>query len=925
LVIEDVVLRSDGRLELRFSGASASYYRLLQGADVTSIDQPVALGLTPPLITPLGDAPRGFFRVQQVPRTSSLDSDGDQIPDIYELQHPPLNGLIPSDAGADPDGNGKTALQEYQDSLLARVLTTVVASSPVSGEVGVSVNRETVFTLSAPLSQGVLLTPQQVYGMVGGRRLLSRVALSIDRRQATIFYQEPVPAGARVTAVFDSTGVLDALGNELDADGDGVPGGAAVAVFDTFTSAALPNTAVIGQVFASEIGTNALGQPINRPLKGVLITVDGAEQELRAVTDDQGQFTLSPAPPGRFFVHVDGRTAEGSAWPSGAYYPFVGKAWEAVAGKTNNLAGGSGVIYLPLVAAGTLQTVSGVADTPITFAPETLAQHPELQGVQITVPANSLFSDSGARGGRVGIAPVPPDRIPEPLPPGLDLPLVITIQTDGPSNFDRPVPVRFPNLPDPATGQRLPPGSKTALVSFNHDTGRWELSGPMTISADGLFAVSDPGTGVRQPGWHGTAPVSSGNGGGYGGSGGNGGEGGNGTGGSGGSGDGGGDSAGGAGGSPEGPDFTPADEGGFGDDSDSPNNGNPDDNSGPEPEFGDGPSACASDSLARVELKQPFAGSGQPSGETFAIPPTLQNGAQVPYRVIPSQIIRLTYKSTLRDGESLSWSAPSGIPSTGSGIEFRTRYPLNISTNLARSVVKVTLIKDGEEIACQEIRFEVLPNSGTQWVPLFASTKSFDELREPFRTNAKNLYDALTNAGATVSVAATFRSQKRAYLMHMAGKVKDNVSFALNPVRFRDNEIPDHDPFKGPLDITFAYLTPQGELDVAATTAAAAAMCSGYGIAFPAGYPATRHGDRRAVDMTIRWDGAKQFDLGMPIAPGTGTGELYDFVTITAQKCNLGPGKVPDEHCNALLWTLGNSWGVNKLVPDKPHWSDDGH
>ena len=39
--------------------------------------------------------------------------------------------------------------------------------------------------------------------------------------------------------------------------------------------------------------------------KGVTITVDGMEQTLRAVTDTAGRFTLNPAPPGRFFVHID--------------------------------------------------------------------------------------------------------------------------------------------------------------------------------------------------------------------------------------------------------------------------------------------------------------------------------------------------------------------------------------------------------------------------------------------------------------------------------------------------------------------------------------------------------------------------------------------------------------------------------------------
>ncbi len=99
----------------------------------------------------------------------------------------------------------------------------------------------------------------------------------------------------------------------------------------------------------------------------------------------------------------------------------------------------------------------------------------------------------------MGIAPVPADRLPGPLPPGLNFPLVITIQTDGASNFDVPVPVRFPNLPDPVTGLKPSPGAKTALWSFSHDTGRWEIQGSATISADGNFAVSDLGVGVRQP------------------------------------------------------------------------------------------------------------------------------------------------------------------------------------------------------------------------------------------------------------------------------------------------------------------------------------------------------------------------------------------------------------------------------------------
>ena len=332
-------------------------------------------------------------------------------------------------------------------------LTHLRSSSPAHGEGGVSVRRETVLRFSLPLAPAATFSTTNLYATFGGRKILSRVELSTDRQTATLFYLEPLPGSARIRVTFDSTGLRDFIGRLVDGNADGAPGGVNIVDFDTLSVTALPQTAVIGQVFASEhVGGTAPSNFVNRPLQGVTITVDGMEETLRTTTDAQGRFRLEPSPAGRFFVRVDGRTAVGSQWPNGSYYPEVGKAWEAVANATNNLAGGNGVVYLPLVIKETLQPVSQTADTTITFPSSVTATNPSLAGVTITVPANALFSENGARGGRVGIAPVPPDRLPEGLPPGLNFPLVITIQTDGPQNFDRPVPVRFPNLPDPNTG-----------------------------------------------------------------------------------------------------------------------------------------------------------------------------------------------------------------------------------------------------------------------------------------------------------------------------------------------------------------------------------------------------------------------------------------------------------------------------------------
>jgi predicted secreted protein len=84
------------------------------------------------------------------------------------------------------------------------------------------------------------------------------------------------------------------------------------------------------------------------------------------------------------------------------------------------------------------------------------------------------------------------------------------VQTDGATNFDQPAPVCFPNLPDPDTGDPLAAGEKSALFSFNHDTGRWEIAGSMTVSEDGTLICADEGVGVRAPGWHGSQPGSDG-------------------------------------------------------------------------------------------------------------------------------------------------------------------------------------------------------------------------------------------------------------------------------------------------------------------------------------------------------------------------------------------------------------------------------
>ncbi|MCZ7639524.1 MAG: Ig-like domain-containing protein [Verrucomicrobia bacterium] len=439
-----------------------------------------------------------FYRVEAVPVDAPRDLDGDGFDDVFELTYPlAFDPLNPTDAAGDFDGDGFDNGEEYRRGTdptdpTSRPLIRVT-TAPADDETGVSVQRELTVLFEQPVAAETQLSHEQFFLEFGGRRILARTALSLDRSRAWLFPLEPLPPGARIKAVFDAAGIRDALGREVDADGDGQPGDGS----DLATRPSAPRRywAARWSGRCSTVNPNRTeraASPI-APWRASSSPWMGRNRRCGRRRMSAASSASNPRRRGGSSCTWMGGTRRAAIGRGGTYYPFLGKAWEASPGRTNNLAGGTGVIYLPRIAAGTLQPVSASTATEITFPPEVIARQPELAGVTITVPANALFADDGTRGGRVGIAPVPPDRLPEPLPAGLQLPLVITIQTDGALNFDLPVPVRFPNLPDPVTGELLPPGGQGLLWSFDHDTGRWEIQGTMTVSPDGRFAVSDPG------------------------------------------------------------------------------------------------------------------------------------------------------------------------------------------------------------------------------------------------------------------------------------------------------------------------------------------------------------------------------------------------------------------------------------------------
>lgn len=182
--------------------------------------------------------------------------------------------------------------------------------------------------------------------------------------------------------------------------------------------------------------------------------------------------------------------------------------------------------------------------------------------------------------------------------------------------------------------------------------------------------------------------------------------------------------------------------------------------------------------------------------------------------------------------------------------------------------------------------------SGADWVDQFPNSSSVDDLKEPFRTSVKNFLAALNKAGATVSVAATYRPPERAYLMH--------CSFLIG----RNGLDPSTVAAMSGVNIDWIHRDANGNMDPLASRQAANQMVAGYGIVY---LPAltSRHTEGQAIDMDISWSGV------LTIGQADGT--------TAAISSN------PRTGANTSLQAVGAGYGVHKLATDPPHWSSDGH
>jgi hypothetical protein len=175
--------------------------------------------------------------------------------------------------------------------------------------------------------------------------------------------------------------------------------------------------------------------------------------------------------------------------------------------------------------------------------------------------------------------------------------------------------------------------------------------------------------------------------------------------------------------------------------------------------------------------------------------------------------------------------------------------------------------------------------SGALWCSRFPTSKSLDDLAEPFKSSVKTFLAALNTASPapTVAINATLRPPERAYLMHCAWH---NAREGADPAAM---------PAMAGVDILWQHPS---------AVAAAAAMVNGYGMEFDAALTGN-HMKGLAVDMDITWSGT----LNLRAANGA--------VRAIATE--------PRSNANLELQAVARTYGVEKLASDPPHWSVDGH
>ena len=204
------------------------------------------------------------------------------------------------------------------------------------------------------------------------------------------------------------------------------------------------------------------------PVVGATVSFLGTV--LFAVSDSQGNFTVTDLPAGPQVLDIDTSTAVPG--PEGALYGGFREELELIAGVNN-------IVERPFFLPRIDETIKEVDldELSTTYLYTTYTNVP--LEVSITVPPDTAKNPDGTPfTGDFSISLVPRGLAPAALPDFLDPGLLITIQPVG-ITFATPVPITFPNI------DGLPAFSEVDIWSLDPDLGVFLVVGTGVVTFDG--------------------------------------------------------------------------------------------------------------------------------------------------------------------------------------------------------------------------------------------------------------------------------------------------------------------------------------------------------------------------------------------------------------------------------------------------------